>query len=496
MLMIENAMPAFLMVTLAYPALTLLLTEAQRSLYQKDSRYVSAIRQIQTLVLPCFAVYLVLTQIAGIDPHLGREAMDIEEKTSAGSLLARFLITGAAIFSVNTLLSILNAFLTSGRGRHAFLANIPSLLLDLIRLGLVLVGAAMIISYIWGVNLQGALVGLGVGGIVLGLALQDTLSALFAGLSMISTRNFKEGDWLKTDEFDGKVIGMDWRSVTVRTEQDILVVIPNSQLARTPFIVESTDKMPYGEEVMLKFSYDDPPEKVIDVIDQVARTVPDILQSPVHRIELLYFQDNGAEYELTFFVNERGQAWKARSDFLRRFWYAAERANLHPAGAHHMLYRVADDRKNPTHDRLAAMEAAKVFNPSSAGFDQLLSAASIFRFGRNETLMREGDSVNRLLIPFAGTLAVIDPQTGVKFRELKIGQFFVSRAFLLAGKSSVRICSETQCSVLEIPQQALLEFLDRNPHEAEQFEARIALAEERLASRGLSMAHILHHRTG
>jgi small-conductance mechanosensitive channel len=482
----EKALVAFLAIGLAYPLLTIVLAEIQRVLSGAGSNYARVFGQVQNLVLPCVAVYIILTEMAGINPNIGKDAMAAAEAPSIGALIAKSVLTITAIFIINTLLTALNAYLASRRGVNSILANIPGLLLDLMRLGLVLVGAALTISLVWGVNLQGALVGLGVGGIVLGLALQDTLSALFAGLSMVSTRNFKEGDWLQAGEYEGKVIAMDWRSVTIQTEQKILAVIPNSELARSTFLVESTETMPYGEEVALKFSYDDPPEQVILVIDEVVRSVPGILSEPAHRIELLYFQDNGAEYELTFFVPERGDAWQARSDFLRRFWYAAERAGLHPTGAHHALYRVVDGNKNMTQERLSALQTAQVFNPKSAGFDKLLSTASIYRFGRGEILMNHGDVVNRVLIPFRGELVVNDHNARFS-QKLGVGEFFISRATLNAGKSPVRICSEGACSVLEIPQSALMEFLDKNPREAARFEALIEKTESNLTERELNV---------
>ena len=162
-----------------------------------------------------------------------------------------------------------------------------------------------------------------VSAVVLGLALQDTLSAVFAGLSMVSTRNFKEGDWLKTGDYEGRVIAMDWRSVTIETEQKILAVVPNSELAQSTFIVESSETMPYGEEISLFMAFDDPPEKVMRAIDEVASSIPDILNEPDHEVEVLNFTDKGVEYELMFFVADRGDAWRVRSDFLRRFWYVA-----------------------------------------------------------------------------------------------------------------------------------------------------------------------------
>ena len=73
---------------------------------------------------------------------------------------------------------------------------------------------------------------------------------------------------------------MDWRSVTIETEQKILAIVPNSELAQSPFVVESSDAMPYGEEVSLVLSYDNEPEHVISVITSVAQSIPGVLQDP------------------------------------------------------------------------------------------------------------------------------------------------------------------------------------------------------------------------
>jgi len=97
--------------------------------------------------------------------------------------------------------------------------------------------------------------------------------------------------------------------------------------------------MPYGEEISLFLSYDDPPEKVIAVIDDVASSISDILISPVHEVEVLNYTDKGIEYELMFFVADRGEAWRVRSDFLRRFWYAADRAGLRHMGAQNLHFQ-------------------------------------------------------------------------------------------------------------------------------------------------------------
>ena len=103
---------------------------------------------------------------------------------------------------------------------------------------------------------------------------------------------------------------MDWRSVTIETEQKILAVVPNSELAQSTFIVESSETMPYGEEISLFMAYDDPPEKVMRAIDEVAASIPDVLTEPPHEVEVLNYTDKGIEYELMFFVADRGEAWR------------------------------------------------------------------------------------------------------------------------------------------------------------------------------------------
>lgn len=49
----------------------------------------------------------------------------------------------------------------------------------------------------------------GVGSVVLGLALQDTVSDLFVGISLISDRHFKEGDLIVSDGVAGGILQMD-----------------------------------------------------------------------------------------------------------------------------------------------------------------------------------------------------------------------------------------------------------------------------------------------
>jgi len=184
----NSTLVAVLGVAVIYPILTILLSEVQRFQERKNSHFVKALRQFQITVLPMAALYILITRIAGVNayPKGGDGASIPLAELPLAVIAAKVVLTAAAIFSINALLTAFNAFLISQRDKSSFLANIPGLLLDLLRVTLVLIGAAIIVSTVWGADLQSALVGLGVGGIVLGLALQDTLSAVFAGKKYLS----------------------------------------------------------------------------------------------------------------------------------------------------------------------------------------------------------------------------------------------------------------------------------------------------------------------
>lgn len=479
-----SALLAVILVAVIYPLLTILVSELQRYQDRKKSPFAKAVRQFQITVMPTAALYILIAHIADVNafPKAPDGSSIPLGELPFSVIAAKVILTAVAIFAINTLLTAFNAFLITQRDKSTFLANIPGLLLDLLRLTLVLIGAAIIVSTVWGADLQGALVGLGVGGIVLGLALQDTLSAVFAGLSMVSTRNFKEGDWLKTGDYEGRVVAMDWRSVTIETEQKILAVVPNSELAQTAFVVESSDTMPYGEEISLFLAFDNPPEKVIKIIDSVACSLSDVLLDPPHEVEVLDYTDKGIEYELMFFVADRGDAWRVRSDFLRRFWYVARREGLHHTGAQNLHFQTVHHPVASFKERHDLLSKITALTPPGKGFDELAHASEIVSFGLEETLMSVGGKFDSLYIPVEGSLSLLAPD-GEPIQSLQNGDFYVSRAFLTGSESRVSLRSDDECRVLKIKFQDLLNYTDKNPFLAGRLEQYIEQMEDSLRGR-------------
>lgn len=112
--------------------------------------------------------------------------------------------------------------------------NIEDELLPFIRTSLrlfVLVVAFVIIVQEWGYDVSGLVAGLGLGGLAISLAAQDTLSNLFGFTAVVGDRPFVEGETIKTPDVEGKVEQVGLRSTRIRQVDQSLVVVPNSKLA-------------------------------------------------------------------------------------------------------------------------------------------------------------------------------------------------------------------------------------------------------------------------
>ncbi|MEO8393109.1 MAG: mechanosensitive ion channel family protein [Chloroflexota bacterium] len=112
-------------------------------------------------------------------------------------------------------------------------------LLPFIRTGahlIVLALALVIIIQEWGYDVTGLIAGLGLGGLALSLAAQDTLSNIFAFAAIVSDRPFVVGEYVKTKDVEGLIERVGLRSTRVRQIDQAIVAVPNSMLASSAIL--------------------------------------------------------------------------------------------------------------------------------------------------------------------------------------------------------------------------------------------------------------------
>ncbi|MCL2605997.1 MAG: mechanosensitive ion channel family protein [Coriobacteriia bacterium] len=112
---------------------------------------------------------------------------------------------------------------------------------------------------------------LGVSGLAVGLALQPTLDNLFSGIQILASRQIEPGDFvrLESDE-EGVVEDVTWRNTTIRRITGELVIVPNSNLARSQVINFSRNAEAYNLLIPTTVSYENDIEEVIGIMREVA----------------------------------------------------------------------------------------------------------------------------------------------------------------------------------------------------------------------------------
>jgi small-conductance mechanosensitive channel len=123
-----------------------------------------------------------------------------------------------------------------------------------------------------GLSITPILTAMGVGGLAVALALQDTLANLFAGFYVSLSGQVKIGDYIKLDSGEeGTVQDIGWRTVSIRTLPNNMVIVPNAKLAQTILTNFSLPEQRMSVLIPIKVSYDCDPVRVEEVLLDEAR---------------------------------------------------------------------------------------------------------------------------------------------------------------------------------------------------------------------------------
>lgn len=145
-------------------------------------------------------------------------------------------------------------------------------LLKVVRVIIYIIAGFIVITLL-GINLNGLVAGLGISGVIVTLAAQDTAKNLFGGMVIFVDKPFIVGDWIEIAEYEGTVEDITFRSTRVRTFENSLVNIPNSIIANSSIINWSKmEKRRYKTNLCIQI--DTPLEK----LEKFQRRVKEMLQ--------------------------------------------------------------------------------------------------------------------------------------------------------------------------------------------------------------------------
>src|SRR5215207_6864990 len=341
-----------------------------------------------------------------------------------------------------------------------------------------------------GVNLGALFTTSAIFGVILGLALQDTLGNFFAGISLQADRPFQVGDVITVgaQRHTGVVEEISWRALKIRTFTNHVVLIANSNAAKDPIEVFPRGNL-NARIVLFNTLYTDSPAKTIHVIREAVREADNVSEKipPIVRIKSL--SDNGVDYEVKYWPEDYAKYNDTDALIRQRIWYAFRRAGLNFAYPTRTLYlerhraaAVRDGKDGAIVERLAAVD---LFAPLSVEETGMLAQAAVRHiFAPGELVIRAGDPGASMFVVHNGRVRVQVNENGRPrtVATLNEGDFFGEMALFTGEPRTANVLALEETEVLEIGHAAMKRVFDTNPDLVESLSFIMAERRQGLAS--------------
>jgi small-conductance mechanosensitive channel len=162
------------------------------------------------------------------------------------------------------------------------------------------------ILIIWDINITGLVASAGIIGLALGLAAQDTLSNLFAGVAILADRPYEIGDFIILDGGErGEVTKIGLRSTRLLTRDDVEVSIPNGVMGASKIVNEAGGPpRRYRIRTAVGVAYGTDIDEVVTVLTDIAEGHPKTLEDPEPRARFRTFGESSLDFELLCWIQQ------------------------------------------------------------------------------------------------------------------------------------------------------------------------------------------------
>lgn len=240
--------------------------------------------------------------------------------------LTTFIWGNIILVKVTRLIVLQYLFLGSMKhGVPLLIVNMASLLLSAVLLfwGL---------STILGVDLAPLLATSAAFSIILGLALQDTLGNLFAGISLQIDKSYEIGDWIEClsgiQKVTGQVREITWRCTTMIGFSEEIITLPNRWMAQAQISNYSPPEHPIIRSQMFRLEYDANIDLAKEVLEQSAAGIGEIRAIPAPLAYIQEVNENWISMKLVYFIDNFGSQFMIGDKILKRGSSALSEANI------------------------------------------------------------------------------------------------------------------------------------------------------------------------
>jgi small-conductance mechanosensitive channel/CRP-like cAMP-binding protein len=366
-------------------------------------------------------------------------------------LAATGLQIGWWLFGARTLTVLIGAVMMQRVGHTG------RLLQDLLGAVIFLIAIIAALAYVLDLPVKGVLATSGALAIIVGLALQSTLSDVFSGIVLNTTKPYQLDDWISIDGTEGRVIDIDWRATRLQTAQGSMAVIPNSLAAKAKIINFSRPSDIFGVSISLQLSPHARPQTVIDALERAMQGCRYLLIKPAPCVALKGSSATGVEYEISGFVVSMDQ-----KRMVRNLLFDLAFRHLQASGVSLLSSVEPNAPANLSRPR-ALLDTSSIFSTLRQEEKETFSQnMKLQTFRAGEMILPAGEVSDHLFIIESGVVSVELNRGGVKFESGRMGpgEVIGEGGILSDTALPADFSAKTFCSLYRIEKEYLKPCLD------------------------------------
>jgi small-conductance mechanosensitive channel/CRP-like cAMP-binding protein len=380
--------------------------------------------------------------------------------STAAALRLAWMLT-FAFGAIRAIVSILLWMLRFPRRTPA-----PKIVRDVINFALFAIVTLPILKSTLNIDIAGLIATSAILSVVLGLAMQDTLGNLFAGLSLQLERPFEVGDFVSIGHHTGKVAQVGWRATRLETFRNESITLPNNVIAKEAVKNYSRGGHPVGSECTIGIAMDVPPNRVKTAVLETLLDIPEVLADPPPFCRTLAYEDSQIRYLIRFFARDLEVSMGAMEQVYTRLWYRFARDGVeipYPQRVVHVRNEAAT-RPGTREEILGLLQSVDLL--ALLPLDQIRALSGEVvprRFGKDERVITQGDEGNTFYVVAQGSVSVRVGRPEVEVTRLGRGQYFGEMSLLTGERRAASIIAVEDSLLLEVARPTFAGILSQVP---------------------------------
>jgi small-conductance mechanosensitive channel/CRP-like cAMP-binding protein len=323
------------------------------------------------------------------------------------------------------------------------------------------------------------------GAVVIGLALQDTLGNLFAGLAIQIEKPFRVGHWVQIAGIDGLVSEVTWRATKVRTKAGNFVVVPNSKLSDDIIVNYSEPTLDTRIEVNVGVTYDVAPNDVKRSIQRALAADPLLRFTREPEVLIDDFGNSAIVYRIRVWITQFDADERTRDRIRSALYYGFKRDTIEIPYPIQVEYQRETVNGPPIAFERAerVIRGVPVFGALSAEDQAELARAGRYElYAAGEQIVRQGAEGTSMFVLLSGEV-VVRLDGGQEVARIGPGGYFGEMSLLTGAPRNATVAATVDTELLELTLDAFRKFVLANPEAVEQIGAAVAKRRAELEER-------------